>query len=81
MTGSWFPSRRSYPVQICGATKEKFPGREGGTRATTSPGFPPPWQVEQPGGYKVLDASGQALVHIYARGTREQASIDKALLR
>jgi hypothetical protein len=24
--------------------------------------FPPPWQVEQiPGGFKVLDASGQAL--------------------
>jgi hypothetical protein len=30
---------------------------------------------------KVLDASGQALVYIYARETREQASIDKALLR
>ena len=40
----------------------------------------PSWQVEQtPGGFKVLDANGQALV--YARETREQASIDKALLR
>ncbi len=32
--------------------------------------FPPPWQVEQiPGGFKVLDASGQALAHLYARET------------
>ena len=30
--------------------------------------FPPPWQVEQiPGDFKVLDASGQALVYVYAR--------------
>jgi hypothetical protein len=30
--------------------------------------FPPPWQVEQtPGGFKVLDASGQALIYVYAR--------------
>jgi hypothetical protein len=29
--------------------------------------FPPPWQVEQtPGGYKVQDANGQALVYVYA---------------
>jgi hypothetical protein len=27
--------------------------------------FPPPWQVEQiDGGFKVLDASGQALVYV-----------------
>ena len=42
--------------------------------------FPPPWQVEQiPGGFKVLDASGQALVYVYARETPEQASIAKVL--
>ena len=36
----------------------------------TSRRFPPPWQVEQtPGGFKVLDASGQALAHLYARET------------
>jgi hypothetical protein len=30
--------------------------------------FPPPWQVEQiPGGFKVLDASGQALAYVYAQ--------------
>jgi hypothetical protein len=37
---------------------------------------PPPWQVEQiPGGFKVLDASGQALVYVYARETPQQANI------
>ena len=43
--------------------------------------FPPPWQVEQiiPGGFKVIDASGQALVYVYARETPEQASIAKVL--
>jgi hypothetical protein len=42
--------------------------------------FPPPWQVEQtPGGFKVLDASGQTLVYVYARETREQADIAKVL--
>jgi hypothetical protein len=42
--------------------------------------FPPPWIVEQiDGGYKVLDASGQALVYVYARETREQADIAKVL--
>ena len=36
--------------------------------------FPPPWRVEQiPGGFKVLDASGQARVYIYARETRAEA--------
>ena len=46
----------------------------------TSRCFPPPWQVEQtPGGFKVLDASGQALVYLYARETREQADIAKVL--
>jgi hypothetical protein len=34
----------------------------------TSRRFPPPWQVEQtPGGFKVLDANGQALVYVCAR--------------
>ena len=42
--------------------------------------FPPPWTVEQiPGGFQVVDASGQALVYIYARETPEQASIAKVL--
>jgi hypothetical protein len=46
----------------------------------TSRSFPPPWQVEQiDGGFKVLDASGQALVYVYARETREQADIAKVL--
>ncbi|GAG48822.1 unnamed protein product [marine sediment metagenome] len=42
--------------------------------------FRPPWHVEQiDGGFKVLDASGRALVYIYARDTREQADIAKVL--
>jgi hypothetical protein len=42
--------------------------------------FPAPWTVEQiPGGYKVLDASGQALAYIYARDTKAQADIAKVL--
>jgi hypothetical protein len=46
----------------------------------TSRCFPPPWQVEQiDGGFKVLDASGQTLVYVYARETREQADIAKVL--
>jgi len=44
----------------------------------TSRRFPPPWRVEQtPGGFKVLDASGQALAYVYARETEQQASIAK----
>jgi len=40
----------------------------------TSRRFPAPWQVEQiPGGYKVLDANGQALAYVYARETMQQA--------
>ena len=36
--------------------------------------FPPPWTVEQtPGGFKVLDANGQALVYVYARETSHDA--------
>ena len=42
----------------------------------TSRRFPAPWQVEQtPGGFKVLDANGQALVYVYARETDQQADI------
>jgi streptomycin 6-kinase len=47
---------------------------------TSSRRFPPPWRVEQtPGGLKVLDASGQALVYVYARETRAEADIAKVL--
>ncbi len=39
----------------------------------TSRRFPVPWTVEQiPGGYKVLDASGQALAYVYARETKAE---------
>ena len=42
--------------------------------------FPPPWTVEQiPGGYKVKDATGQALAYVYARETRADADIAKVL--
>ena len=38
---------------------------------TTPRRFPPPWTVEQmPGGFKVLDSNGQALVYVYARETK-----------
>ena len=46
----------------------------------TSRRFPAPWTVEQvAGGYKVMDASGQALAYIYARDTKAQADIAKVL--
>jgi len=33
--------------------------------------FPPPWTVLRiPGGYKVLDAEGQALAYVYGHGWR-----------
>jgi hypothetical protein len=42
--------------------------------------FPSPWQVEQtPGGFKVSDASGQALAYVYARETEAEANIAKVL--
>jgi hypothetical protein len=42
--------------------------------------FPPPWQVKQiPGGFKVLDANGQALAYVYARETKAEADIAKGL--
>jgi hypothetical protein len=38
--------------------------------------FPAPWQVEEiPGGYKVLDANGQALAYVYARETANEANV------
>ena len=47
---------------------------------TSSRRFPPPWRVEQiPGSFKVLDASGQALVYVYARETKAEADIAKVL--
>jgi hypothetical protein len=47
---------------------------------TSSRRFPPPWQVEQtPGGFKVLDASSQAVAYVYAHETRKQADIAKVL--
>jgi hypothetical protein len=46
----------------------------------TSRRFPGPWTVEQtPGGFKVLDANGQALVYVYARETKAEADIAKVL--
>jgi hypothetical protein len=45
-----------------------------------TPRFPAPWTVEQiPGGFKVLDASGQAPAYVYARETKAQADIAKVL--
>ena len=42
--------------------------------------FPPPWTVEQiPGGYKVLDATGQSLAYVYGRETKAEADIAKML--
>jgi len=47
---------------------------------TSSRLFLPPWQVEQtPGGFKVLDANGQALVYVYARETQQQVDAAKVL--
>jgi hypothetical protein len=46
----------------------------------TSRRFPAPWQVEQiPGGYKVLDASGQTLAYVYARERKADADIAHVL--
>jgi hypothetical protein len=39
----------------------------------------PTWQVQTPGGFKVLDANGQALVYVYARETKAEADISKVL--
>jgi hypothetical protein len=38
--------------------------------------FPPPWTVNKiPGGFKVLDASGQSLAYVYSRETPDDAHI------
>ena len=58
------------------------PRGEGSTEglSMTSRRFPAPWQVEQmPSGYKVLDASGQALAYIYAGEKEADADIAQAL--
>jgi hypothetical protein len=42
--------------------------------------LPSPWQVEQiPGGFKVLDATGQAVAYFYARDTKATADIAMVL--
>jgi hypothetical protein len=42
--------------------------------------FPAPWSAEQiPGGYKVVDATGQSLAYIYGRENRADAKIAKVL--
>ena len=44
--------------------------------------FPATWSVEQiPGGFKVIDATGQALAYVYARDTAESANVAKELTR
>ena len=47
--------------------------------------FPPPWTVQRlPGGFKVVDASGQSLAYFYARendtdaGTAGVLTMDEA---
>jgi hypothetical protein len=42
--------------------------------------FPPPWTVEQiPGGFKVLDGSGQSLAYVYGRETKADADTANVL--
>ena len=42
--------------------------------------FPPPWRVEQiPGGYKVRNATGQALAYVYGREDRADADTANVL--
>jgi len=42
--------------------------------------FPAPWSVEQiAGGFKVLDATGQALAYVYARDSAADAGTAKVL--
>jgi hypothetical protein len=46
----------------------------------TSRRFPGPWTVEQtPGGFKVLDANGQAIAYVCARETSNEANIASVL--
>jgi hypothetical protein len=38
--------------------------------------FPAPWTVERTdGGFKIVDATGQALAYVYARDTAESANV------
>ena len=42
--------------------------------------FPASWTAEQiPGGFKVVDSTGQALAYVYARETKAQADTAKVL--
>jgi hypothetical protein len=42
--------------------------------------FPQPWTLEQiPGGYKVLDSTGQSLTYVYGRETKADADIANVL--
>lgn len=42
--------------------------------------FPAPWTVERTeGGFKVMDANGQAVAYTYCRDTAESASVAKVL--
>jgi hypothetical protein len=53
---------RNWRIHVAGEAKREAP--------MTSRRFPAPWQVEQiPGGFKVLDASGQALVDVNGLST------------
>jgi hypothetical protein len=40
--------------------------------------FPAPWTAEEiPGGYKVIDATGQAIAYVYGKENREKADTAK----
>ena len=42
--------------------------------------FPPPWRVRKTlGGYKVVDANGQALAYVYGRESPNAADAAKGL--
>jgi hypothetical protein len=42
--------------------------------------FPAPWTAEQiPGGFKVVDATGQAIAYCYGREKKADADIAKTL--
>ena len=42
--------------------------------------FPAPWTVEQiPGGFKVLDVTGQSLAYVYGRETKADADMANVL--
>jgi hypothetical protein len=50
------------------------------SQPSSSRRFPPPWKVEQiPGGYKVVDATGQSLAYVYARETKAEADTANVL--